>query len=146
MFEYRVPIGKHYKMKEDFEPLFRTSPFLDHNGPFYQKHIDGKLVVGLEILPKHVNGRGYAHAGILLTLADIAMGYSAAFSEDPPLNLVTISLNNDFMSGAKLGDWLEAHVAISKKGRTLVYANMVLTKGDTKVMRSSVIYSIALPK
>jgi len=133
-------------MKNDFEPLFRTSPFLDHNGPFYQKRINDQLVVGIELLPKHVNGRGYAHAGIMMTLADIAMGYATAFSEDPPLNLVTISLNNDFMSAAQLGDWLEAHVSISKKGRTLAYVNAVLKKEDTAVLRSNAIYSIVAPK
>ena len=129
-------------MKKDFEPLFRTSPFLDTNGPFYQKKIADQLVVGLEVLPKHVNGRGYAHAGILLTTADIAMGYNAAFSETPPINLVTISLNNDFMSSAKLGDWLEAYVSISKKGKSLVYVTMELRNGIKKVLRSSAIYKV----
>lgn len=133
-------------MKKGFEPLFRTSPFLEQNGPFYQKFIDGQLVVGLEILPKHVNGRGYAHAGILMTMADIAMGYGTAFSEDPPLNLVTISLNNDFMNAAKLGDWVEAHMNISKKGKTLAYVDMELRKDAIKVLRSSAIYSIVASK
>ena len=33
-----------------FEPLFRTSPFLDHNGPFfYRENDDGTFVVGLRI-------------------------------------------------------------------------------------------------
>jgi len=129
-------------MKKDFEPLFRTSPFLDTNGPFYQKKLADRLVVGLEVLPKHLNGRGYAHAGILITMADIAMGYNAAFSETPPINLVTISLNNDFMSSAKLGDWLEAYVTISKKGKTLVYVTMELRKESEKVLRSNAIYKI----
>lgn len=129
-----------------FEPLFRTSPFLDNNGPFYQRKEAEKLIVGLRVLEKHVNGRGYAHAGILMTLTDIAIGYSAAFSQKPPLNLVTISLNNDFMSSAKLGDWLEAHVSISKKGRTLLYASSTILKDEVKVLRSSAIYSIVSPK
>lgn len=129
-----------------FVPLFRTSPFLENNGPFYQKKEGDELIVGLRVLEKHVNGRGYAHAGILMTLADIAIGYSAAFSEEPPLNLVTISLNNDFMSSAKLGDWLEARVVISKKGRTLLYASATVLKNDVKVLRSNAIYSIVSPK
>ncbi len=132
--------------KEGFEALFRTSPFLDTNGPFYQKKEKGKLIVGLRVLDKHVNGRGYAHAGILMTLVDIAIGYHAAFSENPPLNLVTISLNTDFMSSAKLGDWLEAHVVVSKKGRTLLYASATIVKDEVKVLRSSAIYSIVAHK
>ncbi len=129
-----------------FEALFRTSPFLENNGPFYQKKDSDNLIVGLRVLEKHVNGRGYAHAGILMTLSDIAIGYRSAFSETPPLNLVTISLNHDFMNSAKLGDWLESQVIISKKGRTILYATNTILKGDIKVIRSSAIYSIVKPK
>ena len=47
-----------------FEPLFRTSPFLDHNGPFFHRtNDDGTFVIGLRIQPKHANARGGAHAG-----------------------------------------------------------------------------------
>src|SRR5437764_10285032 len=68
-----------------FEPLFRTSPFLETVGPFfYRKSPDGSFVVGLRVLPKHANARGAAHGGLLLTLLDIALGYRAALSETPP--------------------------------------------------------------
>ncbi len=132
--------------KEGFEPLFRSSPFLDHNGSFFQKRTGSHLVVGINILDKHVNGRGYAHAGILMTLADIAIGYQSAFSEEPPLNLVTISLSSNFLSTAQLGDWLEAHVEIVKKGRNLVHANAQILKGEELVLQSNAVYRIIQPK
>jgi len=129
--------------ENNFEPLFRTSPFLETNGPFYQKKTTGEsLIVGLRVLQKHVNGRGYAHAGILLTLADIAIGYQVAFSENPPLNLVTLNLNNDFIKASKLGDWLEVHVEIHKKGRSIINASALVLKGKEKIMRSSAIYKV----
>jgi hypothetical protein len=38
---------------EGFKPLFRTSPFLDHNGPFFHReNEDGTFVVGLRIQPR----------------------------------------------------------------------------------------------
>ena len=53
--EARPPAG--------FEPLFRRSPFLDTVGPFfYRKEPDGGFILGLRILPKHVNARGTATA------------------------------------------------------------------------------------
>ena len=59
-----------------FEPLFRTSPFLDTVGPlFYRRDPERGLVIGLRIAEKHANARGIAHGGLLLTLADIALGY-----------------------------------------------------------------------
>ena len=61
---------------QGFKPLFRTSPFLDHNGPFfYRENSDGTFVVGLRIQPKHANARDIAHGGILMTMCDIALGY-----------------------------------------------------------------------
>ena len=129
-------------MEEDFEPLFRSRPFLDTNGPFYQRRSGDELIVGIRVLDKHVNGRGYAHAGILMTLADISIGYQAAFSEKPPLNLVTISLNNDFMSSAKLGDWLTSHIQISKKGENILYASATIMNGEEKVVRCTAIYRV----
>jgi acyl-coenzyme A thioesterase PaaI-like protein len=57
-----------------FEPLFRSSPFLETVGPFfYKKEPDGRFIVGLRILPKHATARGGAHGGILLTLVDVAL-------------------------------------------------------------------------
>ena len=52
-----------------FEPLFRTSPFLETVGPlFYRKDPERGLVIGLRIAEKHANARGIAHGGLLMTL------------------------------------------------------------------------------
>ena len=68
-----------------FEPLFRTSPFLETVGPlFYRRDPERGLVIGLRIAEKHANARGFAHGGLLVTLADIALGYQTAFGRDPP--------------------------------------------------------------
>ncbi len=128
--------------KKGFEPLFRTSPFLDYNGPFYQKKSSPQLIVGLRILEKHVNGRGYAHAGILMTLSDIATGYCTAFSEQSPLNIVTTSLSTNFLQSVKLGDWLEAHVSIIKKGKRLVNATCQILKDEDLVVQSNASYRV----
>jgi acyl-coenzyme A thioesterase PaaI-like protein len=55
-------------------PLFRTSPFLDRIGPFYSKGKGARMVVGLRALEQHMNARGLVHGGVLMTLADIALG------------------------------------------------------------------------
>lgn len=91
---------------EGFAPLFRTSPFLDATGPFYCRRENERLIVGLRILEKHVNARGFAHGGLLMTLADIALGYSLAYREEPPASFVTANLSADFAGSARLGDWV----------------------------------------
>ena len=104
---------------EGFKPLFRTSPFLDHNGPFfYREEDDGTFVVGLRIRPKHANARGGAHGGLLMTMCDIALGYRTTRSQTPSPMLTTASVTTDFAGGAKVGDWVEAHVDVHKVGGT----------------------------
>src|SRR2546423_14755927 len=98
-----------------FAPLFRTSPFLETVGPlFYRRDPERGLIVGLRIAEKHANARGIAHGGLLLTLADIALGYRTAFGQDPPEGLITANLTADFAGAARIGDWVEAHVDVHK--------------------------------
>ncbi|HEU5319934.1 MAG TPA: PaaI family thioesterase [Methylomirabilota bacterium] len=124
-----------------FEPLFRTSPFLDRVGPFfYRKDGDG-FVVGVRIAPMHANARGAAHGGLLLSLADVALGYRAAFSKDPPAALTTVSVSADFAGSARVGDWVEAHVDIQRVGERLAFANAYLVVGPRRIARVSAVFS-----
>ncbi|MBA2674814.1 MAG: hypothetical protein H0U68_14180 [Ramlibacter sp.] len=54
---------------------------------------------------------------------------------------MTVSLTADFLSGAREGEWLEAHVTITRKGRRLVYASYDLTAGGRHVLRSSAVFA-----
>lgn len=124
-----------------FEPLFRTSPFLQTIGPlFYRKDTDG-FVVGMRILPKHANARGTAHGGLLLTLLDVALGYRTAFSQNPPAALTTASITADFVGSPKIGDWVEAHVDVHKIGKRLAFANAFLVVNGERLVRASAVFS-----
>ena len=48
----------------------------------------------------------------------------------------------DFLSGARVGDWLEAHVTITRLGKRLAYANCDLRVGDRHVLRSSAVFAV----
>lgn len=82
-------------MPRGFSVLSRSSPFLDAVGPLYSHGVGEALVIGLLVESRHTNARGFAHGGMLATLADMlgdgsaklrtvaeAVGYSseAAFS------------------------------------------------------------------
>jgi acyl-coenzyme A thioesterase PaaI-like protein len=131
---------------EGFAPLFRTSPFLDAVGPFYYRRDGERLIIGLHILEKHANARGAAHGGLLMTLADIALGYNTAYREDPPGRWVTANLSGDFAGAAKLGDWVEAHVDVQKSGKRLAFANAYLMVGDERILRASAVFARSAPK
>jgi len=130
---HEIPLG--------FAPLFRTSPFLEATGPFDFRRDGERLVVALRVLEKHVNARGFAHGGLLMTLADIALGYSLAYSEEPPASFVTANLTADFAGSAKLGDWVEAHVDIQKSGTRLAFTNAYLVVDGERILRASAVFA-----
>jgi acyl-coenzyme A thioesterase 13 len=132
-FVAEIPVG--------FEPLFRTSPFLDMLGPFFYRRTECGLVIGLSVADKHANARGGTHGGLLLTLADVALGYTAAYSEDPPLMLTTVHISADFAGHARVDDWVEAHVDVQKIGRRLVFANGYLKVGVERIARVSALFA-----
>src|SRR5260221_11977066 len=109
-----------------FKPLFRTSPFLDTLGPFFYRETAPGFLIALRVAQKHANAGGSPDGGLLMTLADIALGYTAAAAEEPPPTLTTVHISADFAGYAQVGDWLEAHVDIQKAGRRLVFANAYL--------------------
>ena len=78
-----------------------------------------------------------------MKLADIALGYTASASSDPPLALTTINIAADFVGPAQVGDWLEPQVDIQKIGRRLVFASAYLMVGAERTARVSVIFARA---
>jgi len=128
---------------EGFKPLFRSSPAVDLIGPVYSKGEGADLVLGLRVEAKHCNMRGTLHGGILATLADVALGYTIAFSTNPPTGLTTTNLSLDFAGTAKIGDWLEAQVDVQKKGSRLAFANCYVSVGEERIVRASAVFLVA---
>src|SRR3970040_987325 len=127
----------------EFRPLFRRSPVLDLIGPLYCRGESVELIIGLRVEAKHCNARGTVHGGILATLADVALGYTMAFSSTPPANLITANLTLDFAGTAKIGDWLEAHVDVQKRGSRLSFANCYITENEQTIVRASAVFLVA---
>jgi acyl-coenzyme A thioesterase 13 len=125
-----------------FAPLFRSSPFLNRIGPFFSRGKGADLTVGLRVLDHHLNARGLVHGGVLMTMADIALGYAMATATEPPTAAVTASLTTDFVGSARIGDWIESRVDIQKIGRTLAFANVYLCVGDSRIVRASGVFAV----
>lgn len=126
-----------------FQPLFRTSPFLEATGPYFYKSEEGGLVLGLRVEEKHANASGTAHGGLLATLADVSLGYVTALSQTPPMRLTTVSLGLDYVGAAKIGDWLEARVTVVKFGARLAFANAIVVVDEVPIMSAKATFFVA---
>ena len=109
---------------QGFKALQRgSSRFLSMLGPLYAKDEGNGVVIGLRIDERHLNTRGVAHGGMLVTLADSALGIVIAMSRTPPHPMATVNLTADFADVARAGDWVEARVDVQKMGKRLAFAN-----------------------
>ena len=131
---------------DGFQPLFRTSPAIDLIGPIYCKGGGRDLVLGLRVETKHCNARDIVHGGILATLADLALGYTTAFTNNTPQAMVTVNLSLDYAGYAKVGDWLEAAVEVQKLGARLAFANGYIRRDSERIVRASAVFMLPSAK
>jgi len=130
------------EVPEGFEPIFRSSPYLDLLGPIYNKRAESGLIIGLRAEKKHCNARDLVHGGVFSSLADIALGYNAAFQGKDPVPMVTVNLNIDYAGSAKLGDWIEISVDVQKVGRNMAFANSYFFVDSKRIARASAVFNV----
>ena len=124
-----VPLG--------FEPVDRGGPFFMQMAPVYRKRLDTGVVLGLRVAPKHGNSHGNAHGGMLMTMADGAFFDNIMLQREAADRIVTANMSADFMSAARVGDWLEAHVTVHRRGKLLSFADCLIKVGDRVVLRAN---------
>ncbi len=127
---------------EDFQPASFTTGFLDVAGPYYTRKESDHIAVGILISENHINGIEVAHGGVLTTLADVALSYQLFVSEKPRLPIATVNLNTNFLSGAKLGEWVVAHAHIDRKGGRTAYCHGEIVSGDRVLMTMTGVFAL----
>jgi uncharacterized protein (TIGR00369 family) len=127
---------------DGFQRLRIASPWMSLLGPVYMRQREGDTaLIGLRIAPQHLNIMGVAHGGMLTTLADNAFGINISLARGRRGGQVTVSLTADFLASAREGDWLQAHVTITRMGRQLAYASCDLKVGERHILRSSAVFA-----
>ena len=120
-----------------------TVGFNRFSGPLYGLPDDGDLTRFAFIAEhKHLNGSGNVHGGMLMTLADVAMSRTTRM-KGGSTRPSTVSLSCDFVSGAKLGELIEARVRIVRQTRTLMFMSAGIACGERPVMNASGLWKIA---
>ncbi len=127
------------KVPEGFEELPEGLGFTDVLRPVYRRIDPDKkeLRLGMYVQAQHGNMIGICHGGVLMTLADIAAAQSVHFARDELAGSPTISLNFDFVSAAREGDWIEAHTELVELKRLFAFASGTIRCGDKVITRYS---------
>lgn len=123
-----------------------TPGFLDHGGPYYLgPAAEGVRVVGLKIMPHHINYSQAAHGGVISTLADVALSHAVYDAERPRLAPATVTLTVNYLAGARLGDWLEARVRIDRLGGRAAYTSGGIWRGEEQIATMSGVFAFRRP-
>jgi uncharacterized protein (TIGR00369 family) len=132
---FRVPAG--------FQLLTRGGPYFSQLGPVYGKHTaESGFVIGLRLQAGHTNVNGVAHGGMLMTLADAALGI-AILTASGAKSVATVNMSTDFAAPARIGDWLEVSVDVQRIGGRLAFANSYIQVDGRRILRASGIFAVS---
>jgi acyl-coenzyme A thioesterase 13 len=92
-------------------------------GPLFARSAGEDIVIGLRIDSRHANSSGYAHGGLIATLADIALTHAVLRRSGPEFLIVTVSLNLDYAGAAHPADWIEINTTVTKSEGSLAFAH-----------------------
>jgi uncharacterized protein (TIGR00369 family) len=130
---------------QGFERQTRRSPLTDPWEPIYSKQTPEAIVLGLRLATPHTNARGLVHGGLIAALTDKAMGHSCGHKMRGAHSLVTVSLSIDFISSARIGQWLTVETDVIKTGSTICFAQCFVKADGIAVARASGTFRV-MPK
>ncbi len=118
----------------------RGEGFNAHIGPIRFAPLgERRWCAALEIDGRHVNVGGVCHGGVLLSLADVAMGAST-FAAGDGHPCATIQLDGQFLAAAKAGQRLLAEATQLRRVRELSFMACEIRAGGRQVMRAGGIW------
>ncbi len=113
--------------------LLRTEGFFSTIGPLWTRPLGERWEYGLQIAPHHENPLGIAHGGMLVTLMDQAMSM-IAWSATGRQPCATVQLDTHFLASAKAGDFVVAHVGVTRMSTSLVFMRGILRVEKREIM------------
>jgi acyl-coenzyme A thioesterase PaaI-like protein len=133
---------------EGYVILNWTRGFGRQVGPLYYKDEasegGSRRTMGLYIEEHHTNGMLNAHGGLLMTLADMAWGNVVSVQRSA--FWVTVRLICDFLSGAQVGDWVEAGGALISDEDDLFVVQGRVWCGDRPLMSGTGLFKAVTPR
>ena len=130
---------------DDLAALVADSPFYRWTGMRVVAAEPGSVTLDVDLEEHHANLQGFAHGGVLATLADAAMGLSVRSALEPGRRHVTIELGVHYLRAVRTGTVTATGRAV-RVGREIAYAEAAITdERGTDLARASGTYSVTSP-
>jgi uncharacterized protein (TIGR00369 family) len=103
-----------------FELQTGRGAFTSHNGPYYRRPTDEGVEQAFFALPRHCNGVGIVHGGMLSSFLDGLLAGAASRGTDA--TAVTIHLSVDFLAMGRAGEWILGEAKLTRATREIAFA------------------------
>jgi uncharacterized protein (TIGR00369 family) len=120
---------------EGFVPLPQGLGYTDTLQPCYRRLEGDSVSFGLLVQVQHCNSMGRCHGGVLMTLADITAASGVNVARGIRAGSPTVNLAVDFISGGRLGQWLQADVQQVSVKRRFGFCNGSVSNAEGVVAR-----------
>ena len=125
--------GVHEKIYSDWKAGKPLSPAIGTLGIKVRKIEEGKSLLEMDVDEHLHNLSGTMHGGVMVDIADAAMGIAVASTLKPDEDMTTIELKMSFMRPHIKGK-LMAEGSIPKRGRRIAFTEAVLTNAKNEVI------------
>ena len=125
-----------------YDPI---DPYENVAGPFFWKaRADGGHHFVLMTEARHCNRHGIVHGGLMMTMIDLTMVVSAKSHETE--QLVTVSLNAEFIAAGQEGEIVEADGELVRRTRSLAFVRGRVFVGDRTLLTASAVLKPLKPR
>jgi uncharacterized protein (TIGR00369 family) len=126
---------------EGFVRTEGRGPFSTRNGPYYHRIGEGGVVEqAFYALPRHTNGIGIVHGGMLSAFMDGLLGM--AVGRGCGKVGVTIHLSVDFLHMGREGDWVLGEARMTRATRDVAFAEGRAHVRGVDVVRASGVFKL----
>ncbi|MEE3092652.1 MAG: PaaI family thioesterase [Pseudomonadota bacterium] len=118
-----------------YDPI---DPLENHVGPFFWKELEeGIQHFVLKAETRHCNRHEIVHGGLMMTMIDLAMVVAAKETWDE--QLVTVSLNSEFVDAGRAGDLIEANGELVRRTGSMAFVRGRVYAGERTLLSSSAV-------
>ncbi|MCC7271064.1 MAG: PaaI family thioesterase [Alphaproteobacteria bacterium] len=119
--------------------------FLATVGPLWWRRDGDGFAMGFRAAPQHCNPVGFCHGGMLITAADVVMGFGLGAALGTGGFVPTIGLAGDFLAPAPAGAFVAGRAEILRRGRRLGFAQCLLAADEVPVLRANGTFQLDRP-
>lgn len=117
----------HYEAR--VRASFARQRFMETLGARLVSVQPGEVVIEVEVTPALTQQNGYAHAGVVTSIADNACGYAAYTLMPADANVLAVEFKVNLLAPA-VGPRLTARARVVRAGRTLTVCQAEVFSGD----------------